>query len=46
MKLAISAAFKAFCDQFKENTFELAKKTCEKRGYEVRKPQPKKATTK
>lgn len=43
--LAIVAAFKAFVQQAKDNQFEMAKKTVEKRGYQVSKP-AKKETTK
>lgn len=39
--LAISAAVKAFISQAKQNGFELAKKTCERAGYQVTKPTKK-----
>ena len=42
MKLAIISAVQAFVQQVKENTVELAKKTCENNGYTVNKKQPKK----
>ena len=44
MKLAIVSAVKAYVNQVKENVFEVAKKTVEKRGYQVVKPTTKKET--
>lgn len=42
MKSALVSAFKAFVSQVRENSFEIAKQTVEKRGYQVcKKPETK-----
>ena len=42
MKSALLTAFKAFVSQVRENNLELAKKTVERNGYQVVKPETKK----
>lgn len=42
MKSALLAGLKAVVNQVRENVFEQAKKTVEKRGYQVVKPTNKK----
>ena len=41
MRLALVAACKAFVSQARENVFEAAKRTVEKRGFQVVKPTKK-----